>query len=77
MHFEPSREAAVSKLNYFINNGLNNYSKLRNFDFGSEDRDFCAASVLMPLCNKSAGINETTILIRSLMIIYQFLSYKF
>ena len=38
MHFEPSREAAVSKLNYFINNGLNNYSKLRNFDFGSGDR---------------------------------------
>ena len=38
MHFEPSREAAVNKLNYFINNGLNNYSKLRNFDFGSGDR---------------------------------------
>jgi len=38
MHFEPSREAALKKLNNFIKSGLYNYSKLRNFDFGPNER---------------------------------------
>ena len=38
MHFEPSREAALKKLNNFIESGLYNYSKLRNFDFGPNER---------------------------------------
>ena len=38
MHFEPSREAALKKLNNFIESGLYNYSKLRNFDFGPDKR---------------------------------------
>ena len=37
MVFEPSR-SAVENLNNFLNNGLLNYSKLRNFDFGPEKR---------------------------------------
>ena len=38
MDFRPSRSAAVENLNNFLNNGLYNYSKLRNFDFGPEKR---------------------------------------
>mgnify|MGYP001194763890 FL=1 len=38
MDFEPSRSAAVENLKNFLNNGLLNYSKLRNFDFGPEER---------------------------------------
>jgi len=38
MHFDPSREAALKKLNNFIESGLYNYSKLRNFDFGPDKR---------------------------------------
>ena len=36
--FEASRAKALNQLNNFINNGLSEYSKLRNFDFGSEKR---------------------------------------
>ena len=38
MTFEASRAKALKQLNNFINNGLSEYSKLRNFDFGSEKR---------------------------------------
>ncbi|WP_440633131.1 FAD-binding domain-containing protein [Candidatus Pelagibacter sp. HIMB1485] len=38
MMFETSRAKALNQLNNFINNGLSEYSKLRNFDFGSEKR---------------------------------------
>jgi len=38
MNFNPSRASAVESLNNFINNGLIDYSKLRNFDFGPENR---------------------------------------
>ena len=38
MDFKPSRSAAVKNLNNFLNNGLLNYSKLRNFDFGPKKR---------------------------------------
>jgi len=38
MNFEASRAKALDKLNYFIENNLSDYSKLRNFDFGPEKR---------------------------------------
>ena len=38
MKFKPSRAFAVEKLENFIENNLSQYSKLRNFDFGTEDR---------------------------------------
>ena len=38
MLFEASRAKAIEKLNHFIENNLTDYSKLRNFDFGSEGR---------------------------------------
>ena len=33
MNFEASRAKALDKLNYFVENNLSEYSKLRNFDF--------------------------------------------
>ena len=38
MNFEPSKTFAVKKLESFIEKGLINYSKLRNFDYGPDDR---------------------------------------
>ena len=38
MKFEPSRSFALKKLENFIENNLSQYSKLRNFDFGPEQR---------------------------------------
>ena len=38
MNFEPSREFAIKKLKDFIDKNLHEYSKLRNFDFGPEQR---------------------------------------
>ena len=38
MNFETSRAKALDKLNYFIENNLSEYSKLRNFDFGPKNR---------------------------------------
>ena len=38
MNFETSRAKAIEKLNYFIENNLSDYSKLRNFDFGPKNR---------------------------------------
>ncbi len=38
MNFEASRAEALNKLNYFIENNLSEYSRLRNFDFGPENR---------------------------------------
>ena len=34
MIFEASRAKALDKLNYFVENNLSDYSKLRNFDYG-------------------------------------------
>ena len=33
MNFEASRAKALDKLNYFVENNLSEYSKLRNFDY--------------------------------------------
>ncbi len=38
MIFEASRAKAVNQLNNFVENNLEEYSKLRNFDFGPEKR---------------------------------------
>ena len=38
MIFETSRAMALNKLNNFVDNNLEEYSKLRNFDFGPEKR---------------------------------------
>tara|TARA_B100001142_G_scaffold249022_1_gene248951 strand:+ start:453 stop:1592 length:1140 start_codon:yes stop_codon:yes gene_type:complete len=38
MNFEASRAKAIDKLNKFIQNNLSEYSKLRNFDFGPDNR---------------------------------------
>ena len=38
MIFEASRAKAVDRLNHFIENNLSEYSKLRNFDFGPDNR---------------------------------------
>jgi hypothetical protein len=38
MNFEASRAEALNKLNYFVENNLSDYSKLRNFDFGPDNR---------------------------------------
>ena len=38
MIFEASRAKALSQLNNFVDNNLSEYSKLRNFDFGPENR---------------------------------------
>ena len=38
MIFKPSRDFAVKKIDNFIENNLNQYSKLRNFDFGPDKR---------------------------------------
>ena len=38
MDFKASRAKALDKLNSFIENNLSEYSKLRNFDFGPENR---------------------------------------
>ena len=38
MLFEASRAKAIEKLNHFVENNLTDYSKLRNFDLGPEDR---------------------------------------
>ncbi len=38
MLFEASRAKAIEKLNYFVENNLTNYSKLRNFDLGPDGK---------------------------------------
>ena len=38
MVFEASRAKAIDKLNDFIEQNLTDYSKLRNFDFGPDNR---------------------------------------
>ena len=39
MKFEASKVAALNRLNDFVENNLSEYSKLRNFDFGPENRN--------------------------------------
>ena len=38
MKFEPTRVAAINKLSNFLEEGIKDYSRLRNFDFGPNKR---------------------------------------
>ena len=63
MNFEASRSKALEKLNYFIENNLSEYSKLRNFDFGPENRS--NISCLSPYITHGI-INENEVIKKSL-----------
>ena len=63
MKFEASRAKAVDKLNHFVENNLSEYSKLRNFDFGPDNRS--NISCLSPYITHGA-INELEVIDKSL-----------
>ena len=63
MNFEASRSKAIEKLNNFIEKNLSEYSKLRNFDFGPENRS--NISCLSPYVTHGI-INENEIIKKSL-----------
>ena len=63
MKFEASRSKALEKLDYFVENNLSEYSKLRNFDFGSENRS--NISCLSPYITHGI-INEKEVIGKSL-----------
>jgi len=63
MKFKGSRAEAVGELNHFIENNLLEYSKLRNFDFGSQKRN--NTSCLSPYVTHGL-INEVEIINKSL-----------
>ena len=46
MKFEASKAAALNRLNNFVEKNLSEYSKLRNFDFGSEKRTNISLSLI-------------------------------
>ena len=51
MMFEASRAKALNQLNNFVENNLGEYSKLRNFDFGPENRSniSCLSPYITPV----------------------------
>ncbi len=63
MMFEVSRAKAVDKLNNFVENNLIDYSKLRNFDFGPNNRS--NISCLSPYIAHGV-INELEVIDKSL-----------
>ena len=63
MMFEASRAKAVDKLNNFIEQNLTDYSKLRNFDFGPDNRS--NISCLSPYITHGI-INELEVIDKSL-----------
>ena len=63
MNFEASRAKALEKLNYFVENNLSEYSRLRNFDFGPENRS--NISCLSPYITHGI-INEKEVIEKSL-----------
>ena len=63
MIFEASRAKAVHKLNNFVENNLSEYSKLRNFDFGPDNRS--NISCLSPYITHGI-INELEVIDKSL-----------
>ena len=63
MMFEASRAKAVDKLNYFVENNLSEYSKLRNFDFGPDNRS--NISCLSPYITHGI-LNELEVIDKSL-----------
>ena len=63
MLFEASRAKAVDKLNHFVENNLFEYSRLRNFDFGPDNRS--NISCLSPYITHGI-INELEVIDKSL-----------
>ena len=63
MKFETSRAKAIEKLNDFIEQNLTDYSKLRNFDFGTDNRS--NISCLSPYITHGV-INELEVIGKSL-----------
>ncbi len=63
MMFEASRAKAVDKLNHFVENNLSEYSKLRNFDLGPDNRS--NISCLSPYISHGI-INELEVIDKSL-----------
>ena len=63
MNFLPSRSAAIEQLERFIENNLNQYAKLRNFDYGSKKRN--NISCLSPYISHGI-INEIEVMDKSL-----------
>ena len=63
MNFEASRAEALEKLNFFVENNLSEYSKLRNFDYGPENRS--NISCLSPYITHGI-INEEEVIKKSL-----------
>jgi len=63
MKFEASKAAALNKLNNFVEKNLSEYSKLRNFDFGPENRT--NISGLSPYITHGV-INEKEVIEKSL-----------
>ncbi len=63
MNFIPSRASAIENLNNFVEKGLGEYSKLRNFDFGPDNRN--NISCLSPFITHGI-INEIEIINKSL-----------
>ncbi len=63
MKFEASKAAALNRLNNFVEKNLSEYSKLRNFDFGPENR--ANISGLSPYITHGV-INEKEVIEKSL-----------
>ena len=63
MKFEASKAAALNRLNNFVEQNLSEYSKLRNFDFGPENR--INISGLSPYITHGV-INEKEVIEKSL-----------
>ena len=63
MNFEASRAKALDKLNNFVENNLSEYSKLRNFDYGPDNRS--NISCLSPYIPHGI-INEKEVIKKSL-----------
>ena len=63
MKFEASKAAALNRLNNFVEKNLSEYSKLRNFDFGPENRT--NISGLSPYITHGV-INEKEVIEKSL-----------
>ena len=63
MKFEASKAAALNRLNNFVEQNLSEYSKLRNFDFGPENRT--NISGLSPYISHGV-INEKEVIEKSL-----------
>ena len=63
MNFEASRAKALDKLNHFVEKNLSEYSKLRNFDYGPDNRS--NISCLSPYITHGI-INEKEVIKKSL-----------